>query len=101
MKIELDPYSYLSIISSLLVFIGYTIEIYFIYRNKESKINHLPMWVIWLLSSLFAISYCSVTEQYYSMMNYSLNFFFCLVTLLLKLYYVYSPVIPIQNLSNE
>jgi len=90
--LEITDYTYLSIMSSILIMIGYMVEIYFIYVNKDSKINHLPVWIIWLLSSLLALVYCGLTQQYYSMVNYGLNFFFCLMTLLLKSYYAFFPI---------
>lgn len=77
------PYQYLSIISSIFVVLGYLPEIYIVIINKKSNITNIPIWIIWLLSSGLGIIYCGLNQ------NYLINFFLCLVTFILNMFFLY------------
>jgi len=82
-------YEYISITSSVFVVIGYLPEIYFVFINKKSNITNIPIWIIWLLSSGLGIIYCGLNQNYLIMINYFLNFFLCLVTFSLNMFFLY------------
>ena len=82
-------YEYISITSSVFVVIGYLPEIYFVFVNKKSNITNIPIWIIWLLSSGLGIIYCGLNQNYLIMINYFLNFFLCLVTFSLNMFFLY------------
>ena len=83
------PYEYLSITSSVFVVLGYLPEIYFVIINKKSNITNIPIWIIWLLSSGLGIIYCGLIQNYLIMLNYLLNFFLCLLTFFLNMFFLY------------
>jgi hypothetical protein len=83
------PYQYLSIISSIFVVLGYLPEIYIVIINKKSNITNIPIWIIWLLSSGLGIIYCGLNQNYLIMINYLINFFLCLVTFILNMFFLY------------
>ena len=94
-------YHYLSITSSVLVVVGYVPEIYFIIIYKKSKKSNIPIWLIWTISSGLGILYCGLNNNYLIMINFILNFFFCSLSLLLNIYFLYSNNIVKHTVKNE
>ena len=77
-------YIYLSIISSILVIIGYIPEISSIIKTKQATIDNL---YIWCCGSVFSIAFCALNEEYYPMSTHIIIFTMNSSTFLLKLYY--------------
>jgi hypothetical protein len=81
-------YSYLSLIASSLVIVGYIPEVIYIVRNKIAKPSNLPIWLIWIVSSIFGAVYCYLINEYFVMINFLINLFFCTICFGLNIYYV-------------
>jgi len=94
-------YHYLSITSSVLVVVGYVPEIYFIIIYKKSKKSNIPIWLIWTISSGLGVLYCGLNNNYLIMINFILNFFFCSLSLLLNIYFLYSNNSVKNTVKNE
>jgi len=92
-------YEYLSIMSSILVVIGYTPEIYFIIIYKKSKKSNILIWLIWILSNVLGILYCGLNKNYLIMINFILNFLFCCISFILNIYFLYTK--PIEHVVNN
>ena len=71
-------YKYLSLVSTILCFIGYIPEIYFLLHfiyTKKIVIGKNDMWIIWILSSLFSAIYAFTINDIYIII-YSLTCLF-------------------------
>ena len=82
-------YEYLSIISSVLIILGYLPEYYIMIKTKEAKIESSIIWIIWTSGSLLTIIYGLLNDQYYLMTSQYTVFGMNLLTLILKIYYIY------------
>ena len=71
-------YEYLSIVSSVLVVIGYVPElynlIYSIFMNKPyNEYSNKLIWMIWIFASSFGLSYGICIKDKYLIINYGIN----------------------------
>ena len=94
-------YIYLSIISSILVIIGYIPEISFILKTKQATIDNLYIWFIWCCASIFSIIFCALNEEYNPMSTHIIIFSMNSSTFLLKLYYYNSKGNGNNNNTND
>lgn len=82
-------YYILSIISSVLVMLGYLPEFYDICKNKKANLENMYIWLVWAAANIFSIAYCLINQYYYVMITYVLVFVMNFATFILKYYYVY------------
>lgn len=80
-------YIYLSIISSVLVIVGYIPEISSILKTKQATIDNLYIWFIWCCSSVFSIIFCALNAAYLPMSTHIIILSMNTSTFILKLYY--------------
>jgi len=92
-------YEYISITTSVLIFIGYIPEIYIIIVNRRSDLSNTPIWIIWLVASALGVIYCGLNQYYVIMINYLVNFFLCSLSCLCIIYFRFNK--PIENQSNN
>ena len=64
-------YAYLSIISTILIVVGYLPEFYSLWCDVELKVT-TSIWVIWIVSGGFGVAYAVTTGDVIIMLNTSL-----------------------------
>jgi uncharacterized protein with PQ loop repeat len=83
-------YEYLSILSSILVAIGYLPEYYILIKNKKVKFENIYIWLIWTCGSMLSVIYGILNKQYFLMATQYTVVILNFSTLLLKLFYYYN-----------
>jgi len=95
-------YTFLSIMASVLVVIGYLPEFYSIIKNKSKDVGNIYIWIIWTTSSSLSVIYCILIEEYYVMVTNIIILLMNFLTFLLKYYYLhYYKEIENEDLSQD
>jgi hypothetical protein len=83
-------YVYLSIVSSILIFIGYLPEIYFTLFQIKNVDSTKYSSTIWLLGGILGTVYSGINNaDTFIIINYSVNTSLNLITVVFKIYYFY------------
>jgi len=83
---------YLSIISSSLIVIGYLPEIYFTVFQIKNVDSTKYSSTLWLIGGILGTVYSGINDaDKFIIINYSVNTSLNLLTLVLKIYYYYTP----------
>ena len=81
---------YLSIVSSILIFIGYLPEIYFMLFQIKNVDSTKYSSTIWLLGGILGTVYSGINNaDTFIIINYSVNTSLNLITVVFKIYYFY------------
>jgi len=81
---------YLSIVSSILIFIGYLPEIYFMLFQIKNVDSTKYSSTIWLLGGILGTVYSGINNaDTFIIINYSVNTSLNLITVVFKIYYHY------------
>ena len=82
-------YEWLIYVSSALIILGYIPEIVQNVKNKNAPFDSLPIWIIWILSSVIGIVYCIINKEYTVIINFTITGILNTLVFLIKLYYAY------------
>jgi predicted branched-subunit amino acid permease len=82
-------YEWLIYVSSALIILGYIPEIVQNVKNKNATFDSLPIWIIWILSSVIGIVYCIINKEYTVIINFTITGILNTLVFLIKLYYAY------------
>lgn len=82
-------YTFLSIMASVLVVIGYLPEFYTIIVYKNKEVGNMYIWIIWTTSSSLSVIYCALIKEYYVMVTNVIILLMNFLTFLLKYYYLH------------
>jgi hypothetical protein len=82
-------YEWLIYTSSALTILGYIPEIIQNIRLKNATFDTLPIWSIWVASSLIGIIYCIINNERSLIINFLTTGILNLVVTLIKLFYSY------------
>ena len=82
-------YEWLIYVSSALIILGYIPEIVQNVKNKNATFDSLPIWIIWILSSVIGIVYCIINNEYTVIINFTITGLLNTLVFLIKLYYAY------------
>jgi len=82
-------YEWLIYTSSALIILGYIPEIIQNIRLKNATFDTLPIWSIWVASSLIGIIYCVINNERSLIINFLTTGILNLVVTLIKLFYSY------------
>ena len=97
---------YLSIVSSILIFIGYLPEIYFMLFQIKNVDSTKYSSTIWLLGGILGTVYSGINNaDTFIIINYSVNTSLNLITVVFKIYYFYkfneSNSVKTKNISSS
>ena len=80
-------YDWLIYVSSAMIILGYIPEIVQNVKNKNATFDSLPIWIIWILSSIIGIVYCMINKEYTVIINFTITGILNTLVFLIKLYY--------------
>ena len=70
-----------------MIILGYIPEIVQNVKNKNATFDSLPIWIIWILSSIIGIVYCMINKEYTVIINFTITGILNTLVFLIKLYY--------------